>query len=146
MKSVNLIPAPRRDAKRRRKVRNACAAACGGYAAALACAVGVAHLLWSGASAALDGQLASADAEIQRLERQGGDARAELATARATIEANRTVSEQPDWSVLLVLLAKETGEDVVLRSISIAPPFVPSAPPPPSGTPAAAAAPRRRQR
>lgn len=139
MKSVNLIPTPRRQAKRRRKHRRAGVAACAGYTALLACAVGVAHLLWSGATEAVDERLAAADADIQRLQRQGADARAELASARATVEANRTVSEQPDWSVLLALLASKTseskpGEDVVLRSLSIAPPFAPAAAASPAGS------------
>jgi hypothetical protein len=121
MKSVNLIPAPRRDSKRRRKHRNVCAAACGAYGVVLACALGVAHLMWSGAGAKLDEELASADAAIERAQRQADDCRAELTAARATVEANRTVAEQPDWSVLLALLATTTGDDVVLRSVVVAP-------------------------
>jgi hypothetical protein len=122
MKSVNLIPAPRRDAKRRRKHRKICAAACGAYALLLAGALGAAHIAWSGVGASLDEQLGKLDTSIERAERQASDARTELATARATIEANRTVAEQPDWSVLLALLATTTGDDVVLRGVSITQP------------------------
>jgi hypothetical protein len=121
MKSVNLIPAPRRDAKRRRRHRNVCAAACGAYGVLLTCALGVAHLMWSGAGAKLDEELASADAAIERTQRQADECRQELTAARATVEANRTVAEQPDWSVLLSLLGTTTGDDVVLRSVVIAP-------------------------
>ena len=46
MKSVNLIPAPRRDAKRRRRHHCICVAACGAYAIALACALGITQLAW----------------------------------------------------------------------------------------------------
>jgi hypothetical protein len=124
MKSVNLIPGPRRDAKRRRRHRNTCVAACGAYAAVLACAVGVARIVWGGAAVVeeLGTRIETAEKDIHRLERQTADARVELATARATVEANRTVAGQPDWSVLLGLLAKTTGDDVVLRAVSIAPP------------------------
>jgi translation initiation factor IF-2 len=45
------------------------------------------------------------------------------------VEANRTVAEQPDWSVLLALLGNVRGEDIVLRSVSVGPAPVP--PPPP---------------
>ena len=121
MTTVNLIPAPRRDAKRRRRHRNVCAAACGAYGVVLACALGVAHLMWADAGAKLDEELASADAAIQRTQRQADECRQELTAARATVEANRTVAEQPDWSVLLSLLATTTGDDVVLRSVVIAP-------------------------
>jgi Tfp pilus assembly protein PilN len=140
MKSVNLIPAPRRDAKRRRRHRTTCTAACGAYAAVLACAVGVARIVWGSAAVTeeLDGRIATAEKDIQRLERQTADARVELATARATVEANRTVAGQPDWSVLLALLAKTIGDDVVLRTVSLAPPPNVAAAPAP-GTPGASA-------
>jgi hypothetical protein len=126
MKSVNLIPAPRRDAKRRRRHRNVCALACGTYALALGCALGVAHLMFAGAAARLDEELHATDAAIERTQQQVDDCRDELIAARATIEANRTVAEQPDWSVLLALLAKCTGDDVVLRSVIITPPAAPT--------------------
>jgi hypothetical protein len=124
MKTTNLIPARRRDAKRRRRHRNAWVTACGAYAALLACAVGMAHVVWGNAGAAeeLGGRLTAADNDIRRFERQTAEARVELAAARATIEANRTVAGQPDWSVLLALLAKTIGDDVVLRTVAIAPP------------------------
>ena len=124
MKSVNLIPAPRRDAKRRRRQRNACLAVCGAYAALLAGAVGMAHVAFSGTGRALDEQLGAAEADVRRIEQGAEHARRELASARATIEANRTVAEQPDWSVLLALLAKTTSDDVILRGVTIAPPIM----------------------
>jgi hypothetical protein len=122
VKSVNLIPAPRRDAKRRRRHRNACLAVCGAYASLLAGAVGVAHVALTGTGRTLDQQLASAESEVQRIEQAAAHSRRELASARATIEANRTVAEQPDWSVLLALLAKTTSDDVILRGVTIGPP------------------------
>jgi Tfp pilus assembly protein PilN len=134
MKSVNLIPAPRRDAKRRRRQRNLCAVACGAYALALAGAIGGAQMVWHAKADNLDERLTATDNDIRRLERQAADERAELARARATIEANRMVAEQPDWSVLLALLAKTTGDDVVLRTISIGPPLTGSVPTPAAGS------------
>jgi len=122
MKTINLIPAPRREAKRRRTHRNVCAAACGSYALLLAAALGVAHVMWSGAGAeSVEVRLAAVQKDTDRLTRETATARAELAAARSTIEANRTVAEQPDWSILLGLLARLTGDDVVLRSIAVAP-------------------------
>lgn len=122
METVNLIPAARRDAKRRRKHHKTCVAACGAYALLLACAVGGAHLLWIGNQGALDDKLAATEDDIARLQHQTAELRSELSASHATIEANRTVAEQPDWSVLLALLARTIGDDVVLRSVSIAPP------------------------
>ncbi len=121
MKTTNLIPTPRREAKRRRGQRNACAAACGAYALLLAASLGVAHLVGPGGSESVEARLAAVEQDTTRLERETAAARAELSAARSTLEANRTVAEQPDWSILMGLLARLTGEDVVLRSISVAP-------------------------
>jgi hypothetical protein len=52
------------------------------------------------------------------------------------VEANRTVAEQPDWSVLLALLGSVKGDDVVLRSVAVGPAPVPAPPPPERGKPA----------
>jgi hypothetical protein len=136
MKTVNLIPTPRRDAKRRRTQRLACAAVCGAYALLLGCAVGVMHLVTpTGGAESVEARLAAVDRDIERMDREAAAARSELAVARASVEANRTVAEQPDWSILLALLAETTGDDVVLRSISMAPP------PPVAATPGAKPAP-----
>ena len=141
MKPINLIPATRRDAKRRRKQRNACVAACCAYGVLLATAVGVARVFFAGeAGEPLPARLASVDAQIERYQQQSTAARGELAAARATIEANRTVAEQPDWSILLALLAKTTGEDVVLRSVLVAPPPNAPSPAPVNGKPGSAPA------
>lgn len=123
MKSVNLIPSPRREAKRRRQRHKACAVACAAYTALLACGLGAAHLFWDTRDdVSPSRRLASTEDDIQRLQRQAADARADLARTRATLEANRVVAEQPDWSVLLALLGRTTGEDVVLQAVSVAPP------------------------
>jgi Tfp pilus assembly protein PilN len=137
MKTVNLIPAARRDAKRSRRRRTVCAAACCAYAMLLACGLAGTYVMLSGSGGGESTQasLAATDAEIDRLEKQAGAARGDLSAANATIEANRTVAEQPDWSVLLALLANTTGEDVVLRSVLVAPPPNSPAPPPPPTTP-----------
>jgi Tfp pilus assembly protein PilN len=124
MKNVNLIPAVRRDAKRGRKHHKVCALACCAYALLLGCGVAGTYLAGSSSSGgeSIGASLGSTNAEIDRLEKQIAAARTELTAANATIEANRTVAEQPDWSILLALLAKTTGEDVVLRSVLVAPP------------------------
>jgi hypothetical protein len=129
MKSINLIPAARRDAKRRRKHTTVCVAACCAYGVVLLGALAVVHVVFSGEGGEpLSARLTSTDAEIDRYQQQTAAARIELAAARATIEANRMVAEQPDWSILLALLATTTRDDVVLRSVLIAPP--PNAPVP----------------
>jgi Tfp pilus assembly protein PilN len=129
MESVNLIPAFRRDARRRRRHLRVSALACGAYAVLLACGLVAAHVLWdagavpAGGAAPLEQQLAAADDDVRRLTRDAEQTREELARTRASLEASRTIGGQPDWSVLLALLAETTGDDVVLRSVSVAPPL-----------------------
>ena len=85
MKTVNLIPVPRREAKRRRKQRGVCVAACGSYALLLAGALGAAHLAWSGGGGggakSLETRLAAAARDTERLDRATAAARAELMAA-----------------------------------------------------------------
>jgi Tfp pilus assembly protein PilN len=141
MKSINLIPAARREAKRRRRQRNACIVACCAYGVLLAAAVGVAHFVLAGEDGeSLAARLAKTEGQIDHAQQQAAATRAELAAQKATLEADRTVAEQPDWSILLALLARTTGEDVVLRSVVVAPPAsAPSAAPTAKGKPTAAA-------
>jgi hypothetical protein len=121
MKSVNLIPASRRDAKRRRKQQTFCAITCGAYGLLLACGIGAAHMLLAADGDSLESRLKSVDGEVSRLNVVTADVLSELTTSRATIEANRTVAEQPDWSILLTLLGATKGDDVVIRSVIIGP-------------------------
>ena len=147
MQSVNLIPAFRRDAKRRRRHLKLSALACGAYAVLLAFGLLAAHVMWeggagaAGGAAALEQQLAAADEDVRRLTRDAEQARAELTRARASLEASRTIGGQPDWSVLLALLAETTGEDVVLRSVSVVPPLTATAPAGPTAAGAGPTAP-----
>jgi hypothetical protein len=49
------------------------------------------------------------------------DAQRELATAERTLKANRAVGNQPDWSLLLALLARNLGDQVVLSQCELKP-------------------------
>jgi len=62
----------------------------------------------------LTNQVELVDARIQRL-------RSELADAGRELRRTRMVGRHPDWSVLLVLLARLSGDDLMLRRISLDP-------------------------
>jgi hypothetical protein len=121
MQAVNLIPASRRDAKRcRRRVRQ-CIAICLLYAmvsSALACA-----WRWSvsGADLGIEQQLGTASADIDRASNSLTFTNTQLSAARSQIASNRQILSQPDWSLLLALLGKETGGAIVLRSLELKP-------------------------
>src|SRR5665213_937838 len=103
MQGVNLIPASRRDAKRRRLHTRWCAAGCAVYAAA-----------------ALAG-----------------------AVARTAMDADRQIAEQPDWSHLLGVLARQSGDQIVFNSCAVGPNLQadasPAAVPPAAKTPGSGA-------
>jgi hypothetical protein len=44
-----------------------------------------------------------------------------LAERELTLEAKRAVANHPDWSILMMLVARELGEDIVLSHCVLAP-------------------------
>ena len=121
MRSVNLIPTARRDAKRRRAHLRRCAAGLAAYAAVLAGACAAVHVLWDRHDASLPARVATLEKEIEAGEREAAGVRTELAAVRSALKANQAVRGQPDWSLLLALLGRQTGDDVVLRSCEVGP-------------------------
>ena len=121
MNAVNLIPAHRRDAQHRRRRVRIWIGLCAVYGLLLTVGYGACYAKWGGGGDDLDQQLIhtqtqidSADMTIQRLGTQ-------LTEVRMEMEAVQAVAEQPDWSVLLALLAKVRGEDVVLKRCEVQP-------------------------
>ena len=122
MKSVNLIPAHRTAAKRRRVHLRRCAAGCAAWAVLSAVAAGAAHAMWRTADDSVAAErLAAVNDEIERTERAIASARVKLAAAQSTLRANQAIANQPDWSILLAVLAKGIGDDVVLKSCHVRP-------------------------
>ena len=122
MKSVNLIPAHRVAARRQRVHVRRCAAGCAAWAVLSVIAAGAAHALWRNADAPLaDERLAAVNDDIERTERAIATARVQLAAAQSTLRANQAIANQPDWSILLAVLAQGIGDDVVLKSCHVHP-------------------------
>jgi Tfp pilus assembly protein PilN len=115
---VNLIPLHRRRTKARRARARLWFVIAGTYAVALLIG-GAALMLTSAAEPTKD--LRKASSEIERSNQQLTAIRVVLAEAQQTLASARAVSDQPDWSILLAVLAKSQGDDVVLNRCDLAP-------------------------
>src|SRR5678816_1462833 len=109
MDGINLIPAPRLAARRRRVHRRYCAAGCAAWAVLSVALAGAAHVIWHADDPQAAERLAQVTEEMQRTERVTTGLRAQLAAAQSTLRANQAIVSQPDWSILLALLGREVG-------------------------------------
>jgi len=118
---INLIPAPRRRARIARAHLRGWAAgwAFSGLALLVGCLV--IRTSWGGARSALAEEVDQATRTIRVSNRQAEILRRRLADARWKLESGRAVGQQPDWSILLALLAKNLGDDVVLERCQLFP-------------------------
>lgn len=134
--AVNLVPAARLRARRRRRHVRRCAAGCSIYAAAALAAALACRGVWGRADASLPIRLSDAAAAAQRVAKDVAAVRAELDAHSATLRATRSIADQPDWSLLLQLLAAKEGEAIILRECRVLPsdtgPLAQGAPPAPS--------------
>jgi len=121
MPAINLIPAPRLDARRRRSRRNRCVLGCMAYAVAAMAAAVAAHGVWGDADAHVTDRLAEAAADVDQTGKAIAAVRADLDAAHATLRASRSIAEQPDWSAVMALLAAKAGPDVALRACNVRP-------------------------
>jgi len=121
MSAINLIPAARLEAKRRKRQIRRCLAACGIYTL-IAGAAGVAALMTLGSDdPAVRRQIGIVEEEIRRLDQGLAQAHSRLAATQLVLETNRQIVQRPDWSQLLALLAQKSGEQVVLRTCLLKP-------------------------
>lgn len=119
---VNLIPAHRRDARERRTRVRRWAVVCAGYALVLGVVYLCCALAWSVSSDGLDQDLAAASSEIEELSGSLKSAEADLAEAQLLLESIRGIAKQPDWSLLLAMISKSLGDEVVLDTLRVGPP------------------------
>lgn len=114
MISTNLIPAARLAGKRRLARMRIWIRLCLTYALVLAVTVCLYRATWRTGNGAVTDELevirwktANSTRSIDRL-------RGELCEARTALEAGRAMGDQPDWSILLALFARQLGDDIVL--------------------------------
>ena len=143
MTSFNLIPTRRLEVKSRRARMRTWIIACTAYAVGIVGAYALYQSTSEGPDVALADDITKAAAETEKWDRQVRMLRGKVGKARLTLEANRAVGEQPDWAVVLALLAKNLDDDLVLKRCKLEPEAVEKSKKPTKGEPAPAPKPKR---
>jgi len=117
---VNLLPGHRVERARRRKRTRAWAVGGALYSAAIAGACAAYAAGGSGPSPVAD-ELAAIEGRIAQREKESKSLRALRATASDRWEAIRSVSDQPDWSGFMEILAGALGREVALERLTLTP-------------------------
>jgi Tfp pilus assembly protein PilN len=121
MKEVNLIPVSWLDARRRRKRVRLWAGGGSIYALAL-CGVLLAHAnIGAGDSQPLTEEIGAIRARAQQSSQAAMAVQRDLARAKGVLNASQAVSDQPDWSIVLALLARRLGDEAMLRRVDLRP-------------------------
>ena len=128
MQSRNFIPSHRREAARRRRRLKAWIGAVAVYAAALVAVYVVAVCAWGVDAGTLDERRQAVATRVEEIRGDIERTQADLADARRTLRANEAIGGHPDWSLLLMLLARHMNDGVVLRQCRLAPPEADDAP------------------
>ena len=114
MTSDNLMPTDRLIQKRSRNRLRVWITLCSVYATILVASFVVCYLTWGRNGAAITNELEATVQKTRESTRLIAKLRHELTEVQAALEASRAMGDQPDWSILLALLAKELGDEVVL--------------------------------
>lgn len=119
--SVNFVPAPRRISRKRQACIKLWIAITCAYSVVLALVFVVYQSMAGSAVENVDNELAQVSRDIQSTNKQISDVTPSLNESRLTLQASRAVGNQPDWSVLLALLASRLNDRVVLSHCSLTP-------------------------
>ena len=119
--AINLIPMQRRQARRLRGHARRCALLTGAFVVAVLAAAISFRAIWGGDDSTIDHQLATSNSEVERAGAEFHELDQRLCQYRATQAAIETLRAQPDWSLLLALVGRQTGSEVALRSCSVRP-------------------------
>lgn len=75
-----------------------------------------------GDTTSLNDQLAGLDTELAQIEQEKAGIMPELTEQRLVLTSAQSITDQPDWSLLLVYLADEVlGDDVILAGCTLEP-------------------------
>ena len=121
MDGVNLIPVSRRNARRRRQRVHLWSSGCGTYASALVVLCIFLYIHGPPPKSAQAKALVEADDRVHQLGAAIDRERKGLAQVQALLEASKAVSDRPNWSTLLGLIAKTLDQDTVLDHCQLDP-------------------------
>jgi hypothetical protein len=127
---IDLIPARIRAARLTAARVRMWTLVCGGYLGFLVCVCAAVAAATDSEPTRLADRLNAQVKENENCKNQVSARTAQLQAKRRVLDANHAVGDQPDWSILLAMVANLTQDQVVLREFH----FTPR--PPPSGVPA----------
>ena len=119
MSDVNLIPPNRLASKLRRARLRTWGTICVVYVASLTIVLSSARTFWSGSARSVEAELANTQQQIDQHNEAMIDLRRQLAEAMGELEVNRATTIGPDWSKLVVMLAEQLGEEIVLNRLGL---------------------------
>lgn len=119
-RGVNLIPAPMLQQRtERRRARLGLSVTAVGLSILLIGTLGFLGLHAPLSADAAMGESAVSAEQVNMLNQNVTATQLELVEAQRRLQGSRVLSERPDWSALLRLVALAAGEDVVLRNFSL---------------------------
>jgi Tfp pilus assembly protein PilN len=121
MTEINLIPLRWRIASARAARLRRWKLIVPTYASVLVLAAITAHLLFAPEGARAETELARAQEHIQLLNRTIEELNPKLADVQSKLAVAMTIGQQPDWSLLLLVLGRAAGTDIALSSVELAP-------------------------
>lgn len=127
MNGIDLIPVARREARAKRARLRGWGFAAGGYTAVVAGGLLLLNVLPGDAPTLLRHEVAAVEGRIAEQTQQLTALKAKLLEAESHLRLLREVGEQPDWGMLLAVVAGVRGETVAVQSMVLeeAPPPAP---------------------
>lgn len=117
---INLVPRSRRLAKHRRKRKRLWVTIITAYSVLVVSAITGSRLLHVFDSRAVATQIETLESQIQKASEDAKSLRAQIRQVKDTWETANVVNSQPDWSLLLALIADVGQDHIMLSSCELA--------------------------
>lgn len=119
IRGVNLVPADRREARRRQRRVQAWIGACLAYAVAWVVVQVAVQVTMVSDDRVLRGEIEQARSVVQERDTAVAALKLDRQQSVSQLHANLAVGKQPDWSILLALLASTLEDEIVLSSVRL---------------------------
>lgn len=110
MNQANLVPIPRRMARQRQHRIRLWMSVCTAYCVLLVITYGTLNAMWGHGDQVIVNDVSKLTEEIAQTDKEMKAVAPRLNDSRLTLAASMAVGGQPDWSILLALLAQEMRE------------------------------------